>query len=395
MSSSKLGLSDDKLAERREDFRHLVQRIPGLVQDKNVDIVLLPGDLFDTETVDKPEQLKDFRLLYEILYNIKAPVMITPGNHDYYSPSSFYHPDKLQHLLSVSWPGHVHIFDKTRFETKSIAFQDGEIQVTGRAFHDNSENTVEAWENNVRLLAELTPRTPVPDFNLLLFHGSRDDYNRSEHKMTAAFSKSELLALNFDYVAVGHYHRKDIFTNASGEIKGAYAGCPFARGLDETGKKVVLIGELHKSGTDPATVSLEEIELDPREIIYLRDTLSEFDTPEEIETRIQGKLSAVAKSQDILYLILQGSVQPGTDFSAERLATTLSQQYFHVKLDTSKLTESYDRNRFREDPHSLEGRFLLAIEEKIAAASPEERPILEEALYIGLDAITGRRVRTP
>ena len=98
------GLPQSKSAQRRRELREIPARLARLAQDEGVDLVLLPGDLFDGERV-YPETI---RALARALEEMAVPVLIAPGNHDYYHGKSPY--------AAVSWPDNVHIFTQPELQ---------------------------------------------------------------------------------------------------------------------------------------------------------------------------------------------------------------------------------------------------------------------------------------
>ena len=97
-------LSPEQAAERRQEQRALLQELADAANAHACDIVLLAGDLFDS--VHASEQT--LQALCCALGAIRAPVFISPGNHDCLLPGSAY--------LTQRWPENVHIF-----RTPSIA----------------------------------------------------------------------------------------------------------------------------------------------------------------------------------------------------------------------------------------------------------------------------------
>ena len=86
-------------------MRQALEAIPGQIfeicRKEWCDLVLLAGDLFDGEA--KPETLD---LLKRELANCGVPVLISPGNHDFYRDGS---PWKEE-----SWPENVFVFTSFR-----------------------------------------------------------------------------------------------------------------------------------------------------------------------------------------------------------------------------------------------------------------------------------------
>ena len=80
------GLGAAKAAQRRDEQRRLLHRIAQLAEEESVDIVLLAGDLLDSDST----YAETAEALASSLGSISAPVFISPGNHDFYSPRAPY-----------------------------------------------------------------------------------------------------------------------------------------------------------------------------------------------------------------------------------------------------------------------------------------------------------------
>ena len=72
------GLSPEQAVQRREEQRELLDRLAALARDRQADLVLLAGDLLDSERVYRETALA----LSRALGAIPCPVFISPGNHD-------------------------------------------------------------------------------------------------------------------------------------------------------------------------------------------------------------------------------------------------------------------------------------------------------------------------
>lgn len=105
LDSAFAALTPRQAAARRRESRELPVRLANYVNQNNIDLVLLAGDLFDSAASyrDTAEELS------AALGQMEAQVYIAPGNHDWYGPGSPY--------LTVKWPENVHIFTQPRLET--------------------------------------------------------------------------------------------------------------------------------------------------------------------------------------------------------------------------------------------------------------------------------------
>ena len=97
MDSAFDSFSDNKASVRRSELRQLPRKIVKLAAAEKADMILLCGDLLDSENVFKEtgeELLDSFRM-------IQIPVFISPGNHDYYHSRAVYSSENLPENVFV------------------------------------------------------------------------------------------------------------------------------------------------------------------------------------------------------------------------------------------------------------------------------------------------------
>ena len=114
------GLSSGKAAMRRSEQRELLGRLAALVEKEGVQLVLLPGDLLDSDN----SYYETGEELIRCLTQMAVPVFIAPGNHDYYAPRSPWARLKL--------PGNVRVF--TENEIQGFTLRSLGVRVYGAAF---------------------------------------------------------------------------------------------------------------------------------------------------------------------------------------------------------------------------------------------------------------------
>lgn len=386
LQTSRLGLPQDKLRARQAELRQILPKACALARERGVGLVLLPGDLFDDEAVTQDT----LNFVIEHLGNLAPiPVVIAPGNHDFYSLGSPYNDELLMARKQRPWPRNVRIFTDGRWSTLTPAEVPG-VQITGMA---HSANALVGE----RLLALPIPRGPAPNpstIGLLVFHGSRDNARIPGRKMrTLPFSDSELASQGFDYAAIGHYHDHAAITGRDGRILGAYSGCPAGRGLDEEGEKHVLIGEIVKEGSE-ASVSIEKVRLDRRAVRCVDVNCSGATHKDAVLRKIEEALAVREPSaEDLVHLRLTGRIAPGIDVVLPE--ALFEDRYFHVSLDFSLLKPDYNLERYRDAKlQTTEARFAREMLRRLdAEADPSRRRLLENALYYGLDALIQKEVR--
>ena len=141
-------LSAEQARQRRRESRELLTRLSNYVNQNGVDLVLLAGDLFDSDTTYR----ETLEALSEALGAMRARVFIAPGNHDPYSAKSPY--------ATLSWPENVHVFTSKTVER--VELPELQCAVYGAAFT--------APVQDESLLAGF--RAPEDDFiHLMVLHG--------------------------------------------------------------------------------------------------------------------------------------------------------------------------------------------------------------------------------
>ena len=172
-------LSEEKAVLRRAEQRELLRSLAGLRAEQGAQLVLLSGDLFDSDAV----WAETGEFLRLTLAEMAVPVFIAPGNHDYYRAGGRWE--------RLNLPDNVRVFTSPDFDCEVL--NDMGVRVWGAAFTDNY------YEGK---LAEL--RIPRQDgfTELVCLHGEVGAAASRYNPMTEA----EIAATNADYLALGHNH---------------------------------------------------------------------------------------------------------------------------------------------------------------------------------------------
>ena len=354
------GLATEKSALRRRELREIPARLAALVKDEGVDLVLLPGDLFDGERV-YPETV---RALAEALEDMAVPVFIAPGNHDYYHETSPY--------AALSWPDHVHIF--TDSDLQAVGLPGLNCVVHGCAFTSPHRDDDP--------LAGFT----APDdgkLHLLCIHGAVG--------LTGNYAPIDLKSLEHSgaaYAALGHVHAAG--SGKAGKTLWAYPGCPEGRGFDELGPKGALIvsfGEAVQLGItslDGPAVPAIDMGIQPVAAKFVPICRRQY----RIETVNVNDFAAdlpTGENPDLVRLILAGESRYTPDLAA--LTAQAAPHFFHVEVrDRTTLPADLWA---RESEDSLTGLFLREMRARLEDADENERDKLLLAARFGLAALEG------
>lgn len=334
-------LDEKKALIRRRELRNLPARLAKLAVEERVDLVLLPGDLFDGERV-YPETLQ---ALTEALASIHAPVVIAPGNHDHCRPGSPY--------LTARWPENVHIFTQNAME--SVELPELNCVIHGCAFTEAHRE-----DGPIGGFA-------VPDdgkLHLLCVHGEVGREGRY-----APIDPRDLAQSGADYAALGHVHA-GTGLRFEGNTPWAYPGCPEGRGFDELGDKGCLIVTVEEGRTEAEFRSLCRRQYRVEQVEW---------------EQFRGSLPA-EPSPDLVRIILTGESETAPDLDS--LTALAQSHFFHVELrDETTLPESLWA---RAEEDTLTGLFLREMRRRLEGAPEEEQPHLLLATRFGLAALEGR-----
>ena len=344
-------LGEEQARQRRQESRKLVECLVEFANEQAVDLLLLAGDLFDSDDIFG-QTGEDLALA---LGRLKGHAVIAPGNHDYYDPAGAYG--------RILWPENVHVFTEdalTKFD-----FPQYDCTVYGAAFTGPSVPDGSVLDGFT-----------APDdgrVHLLVLHGDLGGKNGPYRPL----SEEQLAATGVDYAALGHQHAFSGLHRA-GDTYYAYPGCIEGRGFDETGEKGVLCGTV-----SPGRAALQFVPFGRRryEIVTVDVTDSE-------------PLAAVSAAlprdteQDIYRILLAGETEE--PIRLERLRQELADRFYALELR--------DQTRMKQDiwarcgDDSLRGLFLQKMRQAYDTADDENRRKIEQAVRFGLAAMDNREM---
>ena len=215
-------------AQRRREQRQLLRSLPALAKAQGAQLILLPGDLLDT---DSPYG-ETVRMLSDAFSETDVHVFISPGNHDYYTANAPY--------ARLRFPDNVHIFTHAHLEP--VLIPELSVRVWGAAFEDR---------HCPALLRGFALDRADDLIEILCVHGEVGNPGSPYNPM----SEAELDASGFDYAALGHVHAYSGLRRA-GNTFYAWPGCAEGRGFDETGEKGVLLATVSRGHVEAEFVPL-------------------------------------------------------------------------------------------------------------------------------------------
>ena len=340
------GLPAGKAAVRRAEQRELLGRLSSLVTAEGVQLVLLSGDLLDSDNT----YYETGEVLTRCLGGMGVPVFIAPGNHDYYSARSPYARLKLS--------GNVHIFTENAIQ--GVALPTLSANVYGAAFTEKRSGP---------LLRGFRATRTEGRWNLLCLHGEVGVKDSPYDPI----SEDDLAASGMDYVALGHIHKASGLRR-TGNTWYSWPGCPEGRGFDETGDKGVSIVTLSDTGCtlETRSIALRRYETMPIDITGTDPLLA-------IHTALPDDTV-----QDVYRITLIGEAEQSPDLN--RLAANLEDLFFSLQLRDETHLRRNVWDSAGED--TLRGLFLRRLRARYDAARDEaERRQVEQAARWGLAAL--------
>ena len=336
---------------RRAEQRELMARLEKLARDEQVQLVLLAGDLMDSDA----SYYETGEVLCRCLAGMNAPVFIAPGNHDFYSPRSPWARLKL--------PGNVHLF--TENAIRGIQLSSVGVRVYGAAFVEKRSGP---------LLRGFKAERKAGMKNILVLHGELGARPDAPYD---PITEAELAASGMDYAALGHIHKASGLKRA-GSTWYSWPGCPEGRGFDETGEKTVNLVTL----SDDGGCTLETRCIAQRRYEDLTVDVTGADPLLAIHTLLPDE-----SVRDIYRITLTGEVDERPDL--EHLHANLAELFFELRLcDETKPRRSLWE---KAGDDTLRGLFLKKLKEKYDAATDEaSRRAVERAARWGLAALDNR-----
>ena len=331
------GLADERRLEQRSAFKQVIDYI----KENSIPYLFISGDLFENEYV-KNSTIEYINKLFLTISDTK--IFIVPGNHDPYLKNSYY--------SKYSFPENVKIFTS---ELEKI--EDGEINIYGYGFDDFY---MKSNQKNIQI-------EDKSKINILITHCDLDGAKNNDIRYNPV-SKTMLHSLGFDYVALGHIHKR----MQDGEI--VYPGSLVSLGFDELGQHGMILGEIDESTKELSLnfISVDEKEFEEQEIdisdIFSQEELIEvinnmyFPDDRYIKIVLIGNKKMEIEPLKILKFINIPNVIKVKDLS---------------KLEIN-LIEIAEQNNLR-------GIFVRTLLEKIER-EPENRKKIEKAIEIGITA---------
>lgn len=340
-------LSPEDAEARRAGQRDMLYRLADAAESLKADAVLLCGDVFNGIDVERETDHAFGRAMSAL----RCPVLVAPGNHDPYTPYSFW---ETAHL-----PGNVYVFTNANIECVELP------GVRARFWGAGFQNAF--CRPLLRDFTAPKKRHDMPD--VMVLHG---DITQGESAYNS-ISREDLVKCGMDYVALGHIHARSPLRRA-GETTWAYPGCTEGRGYDETGEKGALFVTISDSGVETQFIPLGGV----------RYEIKTLDVGGKDPARELANSLLDLTKNDCCRVILQGECEqpPNIVELRHRFAPMLRE--LQLRDETTEKRDVWAR--LGED--NLSGVFVGKLFNKYKEAkTAEEQRLIELAARYGLEAI--------
>lgn len=334
-------IAGDAGAVLREERFAVVRRIAALAAEREVDAVLVAGDVFDSNLVE----MRTIHPLLDALDAYRGPWIMLPGNHDAALPESVWH-----RLARSGPPANLHL----ALEPQPLALPAAQAVVlpapltTRHTFEDLS-----AWMD--------AASTPEGIFRLGLAHGSVEGCLPDQEEATNPIAAGRAGRARLDYLALGDWHgtrRIDERTH--------YAGTPEPDRPKDNDSGNVLLVEIERPGALPVVepVAVGRYRWHRRTLDLTAAEPSAFN---DLLDALIGTLGPVETT--LLWLRLEGTVdlsgRAGLDLTLERWQARLR----HLDLDDAIRLAPSSAELARLEDGSVLGQTAMRLRD--LAASPE------------------------
>lgn len=273
--------------DRTEEHEAFLNWLIGTILERQIDVLLIAGDIFDTPSPPHQSLELFYRFLHRLSSETKASTFIIAGNHD--SGVLLEAPSLLlkQHRVEV-W-GKLSSDPQDHWKTITVGKES--LELCALPFFRSFE-LLPQGEGDIQeaLKSYLLKDTQTP--KILMLHHLAGEFKAAGSEQVISLSGLESIpsALfdGFDYVALGHIHKPQ-----KAGPKAYYSGSPIPMRFSETNAKFVMEIEIK----DEKIISIERLPIPVgRKLISLR--VEESNWRDEIQkTDFSSPLTCVVDIQ--------------------------------------------------------------------------------------------------
>lgn len=345
----------------RHSLRRCLEDIVTLAQEERVDALTIAGDLYEHDH-------RDSRTWHFVAHQLgripDIPVLIAPGNHDPCKPSSLYRAGLL--------PANVHVFAEPALSPFPLG---RDVAVWGAGWADYT------WSASPLANGFRAPADGC--CHLLLLHATVTDRLPRQAADYCPIREAEVRDAGFRAALLGHLH--GAYLPGDGGIA-YYPGSPQPLTFREDGGHYALLFDV-----DDGRVRCRPLAVSPLRLGTADVAVEGAATTPELADAIAAEVEGRDLAGGLARVRLSGSLHPDIEIDWEGLQRELARRGLAVTL-VDETQPAYDYRALARGPTSR-ARFVSDMLALLESAAADERPLLEDALALGLRALEGKRLR--
>ena len=350
--------------ELREDQYFFIDEICRIIEERQVDAVLLAGDVYD-RSVGSASAIRLYNYAMErICRDLKKTVLTIAGNHD--------SADRLSSCGSLLEKAGLYISGAAEREARVVAFDDAEVFLLPWVTEEKvrslyPEERISDLTGAYQVLTDHMRERFSPDKkHIVVSHAfiTNAETSTSDRAAEIGFATQVSASVfdGFDYVALGHIHKPQ---NVNGHIRYSGTPMPYSFGKEESQEKSVTL-------LDTETMTQEIV---PLPLLHQRRTLTGTyeellnpDCPEEVRTGyVRLNVTDTALGLELLSSLRQVYPHPlvvsGKAYEGDGTSISLTMEEFEqMENDPSQVFRSFCREEMGQEatPHFV-GLFEKAV----------------------------------
>jgi DNA repair exonuclease SbcCD nuclease subunit len=371
-------LGEQAAAQRERQFAAFKATIDLALAEK-VDVVLIAGDLFDSNSQPKRSVERVAAELKRLSEN-KIRTVIIPGTHDVYDRSSVYRAHDLAAMAATdAGDDLVTVLTSDR--------PDVHLAVCDAVIHARVFDTKKAPQSPLRDLHVGTDKRAT--WKIGLVHAAVSIPGKTDGD-DVVVTKEEIAASGLDYLALGHWHSTQRGT--AGAVTYAYSGAPEPVAVDQDRAGKVLLVTLDNALGQKA-VAIEE-----RQVGKTRFEKVEVDAAKVTnQPTLVEQLTAKADKDLVLDVRIVGIKADDLDIDVDEIESQIRGSFLKARvrdLSLPAMTEGV-----LPPPDTIAGAFIRDVEARIAEleaadgeAQSAEAAELRDVLRLGRLLLAGDEV---
>jgi DNA repair exonuclease SbcCD nuclease subunit len=347
----------DRAADLRARTWEAWERVIDLATDRDVDLLICAGDLFDVAAPPRGTVDRALRGI-ERLARTGVGVALLPGTHDCWREQGLWDSPRMQAL-----PDNVHLLAGRGPVSVPLPHLDAAIH--GCAHRCGASGQ--------RPLCDLRA-DPSAAINIGVAHASLD---RGDVKDDALLSSEEIAATGMDYLALGHWHTwQDV---SAGDVTAVLPGSIEVPGFGTWSPGSVALVTLNGGAVDVERVEVgslhsREVAIDAGDLRSTEDLIARVEEHADTSHLLAGEVTGLAGAETVL--------------DTEEALQRLEDAFFALRITDQSHPAAGDLEDEHLDDRLTLGRFVELARERIEAATDQrERDVAERALQIGVSML--------